>query len=408
MDDSLNLTIYTVSGPSESARFDGTKFYGGWRFLKRNLEIWEYYCGQDSDLEVSFYIVHDKSFGDINELKIQSNTPNFKISVIEVESSTVIYRNGSQQHGELLNYILRTHPPISKFYAVIDPDCYLLNVRSLKKVLVRMQRESIPSAGVSYPNLFPPQYYWDFPVAYFQIFWQPKIPVEFLDFVPGYENSLEENLRDSKIPLLSTIIKFKFIRKFGVYLFDKIRESNSILWKAMYLFLSRYTRKNVYEAKDTGWKNRLTFQESKIPSLVIPIYCEQKKIFLPFFNHKEYRIANCDLPPQFNSSFHFILHGLYENRHIGDQSFFYRELARRVRTRGIIEKSQHPLSSVEVKILEQPPMNEEKIIQNLARAYLYLFEGAPFCVHLSHALKKNVENCENTLESIMTYVKLKN
>lgn len=392
MSKGLGLTLYTVLGPRVSKRFDGKEFHGGWSFLEKSIELIEAQLTKDIELSVEIRIAHHKSFGTLEGLSIRDKSDKLKISVSSIDflEESADREIGSSQHGLLLNTLIRRNPPSTSFYGVIDPDCYLLDIEGLVSILQKMEKEEISTIGVSYPNTFPPHYYWDFPVAYFQIFSRRLVRSNELDFLPSAEppqvrrfHSLIESHGVVKKQI--RVIAIKFMDWFRL---SKIAYLRSLSITAYFILEHQYTA-----ARDTGYNNRKTFSQKSLSSLTLPVYFEQNKVRLPFFRNDEYANLNPEVTSVFDPATHFLFHGLYENREIGGQRLIYRLIVRLIRRGGSVDKSIHPMSSV-VCSSDSNSREKEVLLREISSGgYLYLYNGHPFCVHLSHTAKKNLEKC---------------
>lgn len=402
MNSGARLTLYSVLGPSKTKRFDGTTFHGGWTFLRTNLKILKRVC-EAHNLSILVIVGNHETFGFDSQDEFPDCDSKFECRVINVNPNddANFIGNSGLQHGMILNHLLMECPPHTEFFGIIDPDCFIIDGQALEEIMRRMSIEGLGSVGVTYPNTFPPNYYWDFPVAYFQIFNNRIVDASKLNFMPAISMKPKSGLR--RLFLENSLVGL-LLRKRIMKIVKVVRNRNGLLELFIFLLLQRYLENSASTCKDTGWQNREYFTNNHINTEIIPVLFQSPKPTLPFFDSKTYIEANLDLGSNIDPTVHFLLHGIFENRDIGHQSLLVRVLVGFVRRKGTILKEIHPISSLDVVSNEIGEVSGK----NFPRmGFTYTYKGLPFCIHLGHSAKDNLKASLKFLTSLENAIETK-
>jgi hypothetical protein len=164
-----------VPGPNNTGERNKKIILRGWDYAFKNIE----YISELNPL-TNFEIVfaHAQEFGEIPVLPKFSNIKFYTYSVSKFNLDLEFVDEPSSQHGSLLNFVLNEHVLSTQFYAVLDPDCYLLQHNSFDQLINHMITYDKDIIGISYPHTASKAYYWDFPTAYFQLMDASSCPVE--------------------------------------------------------------------------------------------------------------------------------------------------------------------------------------------------------------------------------------
>ena len=386
-----DITIYSVPGPSSAPAILKDEIVGGWAYAIENL--W-FLSELNPDCEIQVVFGHVTEFGPIPNIpKIPRVTVHIHETSLKKLSSRALLLAG-EQHGVILNYILHSHELQTPFYAIVDPDCYIVTKNSFHKLILEMKKFELDIIGVSYPSSLPKSYYWDFPTAYFQMMNSTKCNAKDLDFLPEYTSSelgIKNGPKD-KDPLgiiLIPIMKLSKLLNFPLKnLLWRMQNSNNFLLQLLYYFSTSYTYRNSDLFKDTGWRNREKL--AKVRTVIIPHRVNPFNI-ANSFNEKNYLDKNIDVKNSLiNPTWHVMMHGLYENRNMGDQTFCWKFLARILKGTKLDSKT-FPATSV---TMAGSLLTKISIIGgwgNMRYAYEYFWQGEPFCIHLGHGGKENVQ-----------------
>jgi hypothetical protein len=168
------VTFYSVPGPNHSPGIIQTGINGGWLYALKNME---FLSSLNPEVHFTIILGHLVEFGDIPELPEFDNIE-FEIFETTIENLNLKYpRNPSSQHGAILNYLFEKHHPKTKFFGVIDPDCYVVQFNGIRNLMSYLDESELSMIGASYPSTWDKAYYWDFPTAYFQLMNSEKILV---------------------------------------------------------------------------------------------------------------------------------------------------------------------------------------------------------------------------------------
>lgn len=395
-----DITIYSVPGPSSAPAILKDEIVGGWAYAIENL--W-FLSELNPDCEIQVVFGHVTEFGPIPNIpKIPRVVVHIYETSLQKLSSRALLLAG-EQHGVILNYILHSHELQTPFYAIVDPDCYIVTKNSFHKLMVEMKKFELDIIGVSYPSSLPKSYYWDFPTAYFQLMNSTKCHTKDLDFLPEYASSETGSKNDSldKDPIgtiLIPIMKLSKLLNFPLKnLLWRMQNSENSVAQLLYYFSSNYPYRNSVLWKDTGWRNRKKLEQ--VRTVIIPHRVNPSSI-ANGFNEKSYLENNIDVKDSLiNPTWHVMMHGLYENRNMGDQTYFWRSLARILKGTRLDPKT-FPATSV---MMADSLLTKIPIFGgwgNMRYAYEYFWQGEPFCIHLGHGGKENVRKDISRLATI--------
>ena len=379
------VTIYMVPGPNNTGERNKKIILGGWDYAFKSIE----YISELNPL-TNFEIVfaHAQEFGEIPVLPKFSNIKFYIYSVSKFNLDLKFVDNPSSQHGSLLNFILNEHVLSTEFYAVLDPDCYLLQHNTFDQLINHMITYDKDIIGISYPHTASKAYYWDFPTAYFQLMDSSSCPVGKLNFL-GDESTFKTNERvygGSGFSIMQQTHKFfkikRNILKILCFLFK-----NNILFS---IFLNNLSRNIPYAgqdlARDTGWMNRKTLSDLKvevIPNLVITGNVQSN------FNSNSYLNCNEDVRvSEVDPTWHFLSNGIYENRFFAKQKFLY-SLLIKLFSKYNFDPAIYPASNL---VSGESIFNFLSLPANAVypcSVSEYQWKGEPFCIHLGHSGKAN-------------------
>jgi hypothetical protein len=382
-----NFTIYLVPGPSNIPGIMRNEIAGGWDYAVKAVEF-IHLLNPNSHFDIVFG--HFDEFGDVPTLPKFENIDYF-IYTAEKDELELLYPNQpSSQHGALLNFSLKHHNLKTKFYAVLDPDCYIILPNAFELLQEEMVRNELAIIGVSYPVNLPKTYYWDFPTAYFQLMNSELCPINKLNFIPD-EKSFVTNTQhpgNASLPLseMSKIIALmpRFLKKLILRIFLGLTRSPKLVLLLISGFYLNFPYRNMELSRDTGWFNRHYLQNLKreiLPHMIMETNLDFR------FNVLEYEKYNPDLEfSNINRFWHFLVHGVFENRAIGKQPIGVRLLKKLFKAVNI-SSQVHPASSITMGIptlnLIPAPINWG----NMLNSFEYRWRERPFCIHLGHSGK---------------------
>lgn len=368
------ITLFTVAGPQSSELFSGEKSYGGWSYLIECIEFLELVC--EGITKVRLYIGHHESFGPAPTVE---QFKNVEVTILFFSESTLSNGNYGGQHGLILNAMLEKVKIEDNVYGVIDPDCYILSKDSFSEIVKLVDNGSYASIGVPYPSTLPKGYYWDFPVAYFQLFCRELVPQRLLDF--RNDNSLDIVKRSAQ-PANKLI-------RLGYRVGAKFRTSDKALGQWLYRFFLNRLAGAVGRVTDTGFRNRLLFTSIGLKSKVLKTISIEKSIWIPGFNEDRYLEYNSDVRESgISPTWHYFWHGFFERRDIGFQPCYLR-LFHSLSSKFPERREEHPANI----LLRQRSIFEVLLGTGhaglLKHSQEFYWRESTFCVHLGHASKVN-------------------
>lgn len=370
------VTLFTVSGPSSGNLFDGSKFSGGWSYLTECVEFLARLSNENTF--IFLHVAHHATFGDLPSF---SNYRNLKVVCHTYNDDLAGRLTGGHQHAFLLNKLLKDVNVKGTVYGFIDPDCYILDKASFNEAVAAIESQHFDGIGVPYPEVFPKTYYWDFPTAYFTLFNRHTIEPHSLDF------SLAGG--DFEIALPPKLMKSLLIKKlFWFVNFCRTSRNCYLHWIYRLAFNLHYRRINV--SKDTGWQNRSLLKDNKRRFLIAKSVARPIKVVLPFFDAKTYLDRNHDVAESgVDPEWHFLFHGIFENRSIGRQRGLWRFL--HFLLRSTRELSMHDPSGIVIRKHVLFDYLPQGAIGDLEFSHEYYLYSRPFCIHLGHSSKRNLD-----------------
>lgn len=402
------ITIYSVPGPSSSPGLLSNEIEGGWAYAIENLE---FLTALNPDCQLNVVFGHVKEFGPI---PVIPNYPKINLHVYETslaELSNTVDLEPAEQHGAILNFILSTHVLQTKFYLILDPDCYVIKKNAFHQLIDYMNQINLDMIGVSYPTTFPKVYYWDFPTAYFQLMNRTNCEPDTLDFLPQQTSLVAGTGLATSIsaPFARTFgLIAKFIKRFRFPLkkiLIKAQNSNFLLLQFTFYFYTNFIYRNTPLFQDTGWKNREKYFEFNFE--IIPHRINPKSVGAGF-DELAYQSGNIDIQESgIDATWHALMHGIYEKREMGKQNRIWK-LLRRVLGSGSLIPSNFPATSVVMSKSFLNSMNVTNGLENFQYSYEYFWKHQPFCIHLGHGGKngatKDILKLEEIKSQIMGFI----
>jgi Glycosyl transferase family 2 len=169
--------------------------FGSSVWLEQNLELIR---RLNPDSNYDFFVVNNDS------------DPNFKpspeIQVLPAVPRVLHGDKGSYHHAAALNSAL---PLIkTRFLLILDPDFYVIQPNWIEAVIDNMKAQNLACFGSTWHPRWTYQYRY-FPSVHFMLFDLEKIPLESLDFTPGFGVTWwDRTLSQSRIPgSLKTILQ---------------------------------------------------------------------------------------------------------------------------------------------------------------------------------------------------------
>ena len=253
-----------------------------------------------------------------------------------------------------------------------------------------MEHSQLAIIGVSYPVNLPKTYYWDFPTAYFQLMNSELCPTNELNFIPDEKsfvlNSQHPGAASLPLPKFSKFVSLmpRFLKKIILKLFSRFARSSKFASLLLSGFYLNYPYRNSELSRDTGWFNRVNLQNLK--TKILPHLMKEVELHFKF-NILEYEKCNSDLElSNVDRRWHFLVHGVFENRSLGKQPFAVKLLKTFLKTINI-SAQVHPASSIAmgipVLLSIQAPINWG----NMLNSFEYQWQEKPFCIHLGHSGK---------------------
>lgn len=402
------ITIFTVPGPNHSPSIIKTGINGGWRYALKNIE---FISKLNPALNITVVFGHVEEFGEIPPLPQLINI-NYHVVKTEISKLNLKYpKNPSSQHGSILNYVFKTFDLRTRFFAVIDPDCYLLQIDGLINSINYMESRGLACIGASYPSNWDKAYYWDFPTAYFQLMDSNLLSPSKLDFYPDESTYVALQQDPSK-----TVLPLSWVSRFILKLPNKLaRFVYKVLWKISHannsfsLFIKHwhlnYPFKNANLFRDTGWSNRELFSKLKsevMPHAISAVHMKYK------FNVESYLKSNPDVAEaKIDARWHFLTNGIHENRSIGSQRVVFRLLHKFFRNK-VVDWSVHPATSI--VMVDKLVFSELDPIANwgsMEFGFEYHWRGNPYCIHLGHGGKQDPDEDMLRLERLLNFAKRK-
>jgi hypothetical protein len=360
---------------------------GGWAYALKNIEFIAK-LNPSTKFEVVFS--HAKEFGEVPPLPNYSNVK-FHIYLESKSNLGLAFPDQpSSQHGGLLNFALAQHVLNTHYFAVLDPDCYLLQYNTFDRLINHMSIEGLDIIGVSYPSTLPKAYYWDFPTAYFQLMNSLTCPPVNLNFLPDESKFVidERQPGGAGVPSTGTIKVIFKLPKFFKRLVIRILRVTSRRYDSISIFLTHLPLNRPYRNldlfHDTGWLNRKSLEKSKTE--VIPHLVSIKKIS-SHFDANQYLLNNNDvLSSGIDPTWHFLSNGIYENRSFGKQNWWYSLLIKSLR-KSDFDPAIYPATSLVSGESLFKSIGKPVNWGNMERAFEYHWKGLPFCLHLGHSGK---------------------
>jgi hypothetical protein len=383
------VTIYSVPGPSTSPGLLKEKIAGGWAYALENLEFLMTF-NPDCELEVVFG--HIKEFGPIPSIPRFSR---IKIHVYETSLSDLTdfeFVEAAQQHGAILNYILKTHRLETQYYAILDPDCYIVKENAFHALIDHMLRFDLGLIGVSYPTTLPKVYYWDFPTAYFQLMDGRYCEPNSLDFMPAQTTLVaRDGVATAELAPFAKTFGFaaKLVKRFKIPLkkiMKKSQDSANIFFASIFYFYSNYIYRNTPLFRDTGWKNRSMYHHLNLE--IIP-HRVKLQIINAGLNEAEYLLENHDVRESgINPTWHALMHGVYERREFGQQRRMW-TLLNKLLGNGNFTTTNFPATSIVMANSILSYIEFDNGAGNFQYSYEYFWNFEPFCIHLGHGGKED-------------------
>ena len=391
----MKFTLYSVPGP---LYWEKQRFQGGLDYLLKSLEIISELNPEDQFMVA---LAHAEEFGDVPVIPTFNN---MQILTYEIQLSKlkVIHKkHQSSQHGALLNFVLQTHRLDTKYFVILDPDCYVLQPSIFSKLAARMRLRDLAIIGVPYPSNVQKLYYWDFPAAYFQMLDSNKInPIE-MNFLPDeskyiYDKKQSSGLgfKNPRIVLLGHSILHRFPVSLG-NLMAKIKKSKSHFAILVSSFSKNFPYRNMELYRDTGWFNREKFLEFNFE--ILPHRINKVNSIGKFDSH-EYLKFNSDLElVGVDPGWHAMTHGIFEGRPLGKQSLMYLTLGQLLKP----QKQRFmffPILSIKMKESIFDELDTSFNWGKFRNGFEYILDDHIFCIHLGHQGKDVVEGDMNKLE----------
>jgi hypothetical protein len=381
------FTIYLVPGPSHVPGVMRDGIAGGWDYAIKAVEFM-HLLNPNSQFDIVFG--HLADFGDVPTLPNFKNVDYFIYTATNDDLELLFPNQPSSQHGALLNFSLKHHNLSTKYYAVLDPDCYVILPNAFELLQEDMEHSQLAIIGVSYPVNLPKTYYWDFPTAYFQLMNSELCPTNELNFIPDEKsfvlNSQHPGAASLPLPKFSKFVSLmpRFLKKIILKLFSRFARSSKFASLLLSGFYLNYPYRNSELSRDTGWFNRVNLQNLK--TKILPHLMKEVELHFKF-NILEYEKCNSDLElSNVDRRWHFLVHGVFENRSLGKQPFAVKLLKTFLKTINI-SAQVHPASSIAmgipVLLSIQAPINWG----NMLNSFEYQWQEKPFCIHLGHSGK---------------------
>ena len=317
-------SIYMVPGPTKSVEyFHGKSVPGGWGYTLANIANLD----RRNPTGIKELILGTlDSWGEPPELpKVQ----NFSVTIHNVSrvcEGKIDELEPSHQHASVLNALLATNPPTSRFYSILDPDCYLLLENALTRITEHMTVKGLAAFGVPYP---PTRFnHQNTPTAFFSVFDKEFLTPKEANFLPP------ENMRIAKHPMGSKRL-IKVIRHLRKGSFDAVEYLALILAPASRSFTAFFflfhqlrfgvgTRTNQALGHDTGFRVLAALEEKKL-RFEVAKNCIEDFGWRVGFNTREYLRLNPDvLRSNLDPTWHFLLFGIFQNRDFGKQNFLWK------------------------------------------------------------------------------------
>lgn len=394
------ITIYSVPGPNSSPGILQGSIAGGWAYIFENLN---YLTELNSDCNFQVVLGHVREFGPIPTLP---SLARIQIEIYETSLKELSQEKNlapAEQHGAILNFILASHDLETPYYAILDPDCYLVKVNAFHLLIKHMSHLDLGMIGVSYPTTLPKVYYWDFPTAYFQLMRTESCDPRHLDFLPehtAFASGLGLKSKN-RIPMAKTISFGVKILRFSKFPFKKwistFQNSSNAFMQFLFYFTRNYIYRHSQLFRDTGWINRERLKNLDVE--IIPHRIARMKLKMRF-NQSEYTRVNGDVfGSDLNPTWHALMHGLYENRELGKQSFFWSVLSRMLKGTSL-EPKKFPATSMIMADSFLVRIGMPTGWGNMLYGFEYFWKGEPFCIHLGHGGKENARSDISRLATI--------
>jgi hypothetical protein len=398
------ITFYSVPGPNTSPGLIGEDIAGGWAYAIENVK---FLVELNPQCQLNVVFGHVKDFGSIPIIPTfpKVNFYVYETSLTELSDLAVV--EPAQQHGAILNHILSTHNLQTQFYAILDPDCYLIEKNALHHLIAHMKKSDLDMIGVSYPTTFQKVYYWDFPTAYFQLINRKNCEPSALDFLPEQTSLVAgAGMATSKnVPLVRTFrLVAKLVKRFRIpvkRIIGNLRNSRIGVLQFVYYFYSNFFYRNTPLFRDTGWRNRKMLVELKVE--VIPHRVGTIAIRAGL-DEDEYLMENPDVEASgVNPTWHALMHGVYEKRKMGRQRKFW-ELFNKLLGNGALVSRIYPATSVMMADSFLSSIEFQNGTGNFGFSYEYFWNHEPFCIHLGHGGKQNPESDLPRLRAIRSQI----
>lgn len=398
------VTIYSVPGPTKSEAILAENIPGGWQYSIENLR---YLSDLNPETEFEIVFGHLNSFGPVPELPTIDRVTVHVYVLDELDLAIGTNPLPNLQHGAILNQILRGHRLTTESYAVLDPDCYILMPNAFNKLLSHMSEKKLQIIGVSYPTTLPKVYYWDFPTAYFQLMMADRIQPRDLDFLPDRASFVEDEVQPGGAGLptpkiLSRLLKLSRISNFPIQrILNSWRNQDKTFFVLAYSVLFNLPYRKLPLFRDTGWSNREMYKG--VGFEVLPHRVDSVKL-RNSINVVEYLKSNPDVAKSaVDPRWHAVMHGIPEGRKIGNQPLFWSRLAVLLRPK-IPKPEVFPATSIYAGTSIFQSFSIGMDIGKMGSGYEYFWDSKPFCIHLGHGGKDDIDQDIQRLQKLRALV----
>jgi len=387
--------VYSVIGPTKGF-ISGNLVPGGEQYLRLNLEG---LARLHPTEKFQVYLAHSILHGKLNQT--WSDIPrNMQIEIVEFGESDItdFSSNPVLQHGQLLNEIIRVRPPRTSFSLIVDPDIFILRVNLVSELRSALRIRKLKAIGVSYPARYPKEYSWSYPQVYFLLLENSSIDLKRVDFRSDSSKQLDSqeylyHIKQTQKLHVRVIRSFlRFIASYADFSFTK----HSLL-TADYLLSYRA----FVEVRDTGWRIWKNIERSEVEVLPNIVVDECKRIL--GFDEEEYVSVNDEFQSRkLNPKWHFINHGILENREIGKQVSIFRWLRPINACQYSLSATEKwPLSSVICNRELQLSDDELSLLQEFREADFYAYHEGLAVMHLGSGNKAKLGNSLERLSSAL-------
>jgi hypothetical protein len=228
-----------------------------------------------------------------------------------------------------------------------------------------------------------------------------------LDFLPDRSSFIADEVQPGGAGLPTPKILTRFLKLSKVSnlpiqrILNSWRNQNRTSLVFAYSILFNHTYKNLPLFRDTGWSNRESFKGKRFQVLPHRMGRVDLKNSIKVDEYLRFNpdVAKSGIDPRW----HAVMHGILEGREMGKQPFVWSILAKMLRPKK--PRSQvFPATSIYAGRSLFESFNIGMDIGKMGLGYEYFWDSKPFCIHLGHGGKDDIERDIHRLQKLRQLV----